>query len=347
MIFWYLLILIIALVNVRICKNGFFQDYLGKEQSNAIKGVFILLVFLGHALLDIKLCGFSFEHKIDWLAQGLYREMGQLVVVMFLFYSGYGVMKSLLSKGKAYLASYPRKRLLATLLNFDVAVCCFILLAWIMGHRMDCSRIVLSFIGWDTFGNSNWYIFVILCCYLAFYVVFRIVGNRYRLGAAALWAVSFAGMITLYFFKPSRWYNTVLVFPAGVVYALFFNELEKWIQKRYGLVTALLLVAFVFLHFMMRMHPLHGLTCNMKSIVFVLLIVALTMKVRINNRWIQWCGLSLFPIYIYQRLPMISIRGLLGSEWVCGHPHFFIGGCFVVTVGIAFLYNKYFRIKLA
>ena len=346
MVFWYLLILIVSLVNVRLCKRGFFPDYLDKEQSNAIKGVFILLVFLGHTLTEIKNSGFSFDRQIDWYAQAFHLEMGQLVVAMFLFYSGFGVMKSLMSKGKTYLVSYPRKRILTTLLNFDVAVCCFILLAWIMGQRLSISRIVLSFIGWDSFGNSCWYIFIILCCYLAFYLIFRLLGNRYRLGAAVLVAVSLAGMLTLYFFKPSRWYNTMLVFPAGVVYALFFKELEQWIQKRYGLVTFILLTSFTFLHFLMRMHPLHGLTFNVKSIVFAVLIVVLTMKVRLGNRWLYWCGFSLFPLYIYQRLPMRSLRGALGPEWICGHPHLFIGGCFIVTVGITLLYNKYFRIKL-
>lgn len=333
-------------MGVRLSKNGYFQDYLGKEQCNAIKGLFILLVFLGHALNDIEHCGFLFDRQIDWYAQAFHLEMGQLVVAMFLFYSGFGVMKSLLSNGKTYLATYPRKRLLTTLLNFDVAVCCFIILDLILGQRLSFSRIVFSFIGWDSVGNSNWYIFIILCCYLAFYIVFRIVGDRYQLGALALVAVFLAGMLTLYCFKPSRWYNTMLVFPAGVVYALFFKELEQWIQKRYGLVTTLLLAGFLLLHILMRMHPLHGLAFNIKSIVFAMLIVILTMKVRIGNRWLYWCGLSLFPLYIYQRLPMISLRGALGPEWICGHPHLFIGGCFVVTVVITLLYNKYFRIKL-
>lgn len=347
MVLWYLLILIVSLLNVRLCKRGFFPDYLEKEQSTAIKGVFILLVFLGHALSEIKLCGFPFDRQIDWCAQAFHLEMGQLVVAMFLFYSGYGVMKSLMSTRNTYLDSYPKKRLLTTFLNFDVAVCFFILLAWIMGEKLSSSRIILSLIGWEGVGNSHWYIFVILCCYLAFYIVFRVFGNRYLLGAVVLVAVSLAGMLVFNFIKPPRWHNTMLVFPAGVVYALFFKELEQRIQKRYCLVIVSLLACFLFLHFVMKLHPLHGLTFNLKSIAFSLLIVALTMKVRIRNRWLYWCGFSLFPLYIYQRLPMITIRGVMGEEWICGHPNIFIGSCFVVTVGIALLYNKYLRIKLA
>lgn len=346
MLFWYVLILIVSLLNVRICKKGFFPDYLGKEQCNAIKGIFILLVFLGHILTYIKHCGFSFDRQIDWSAQAFHLAMGQLVVALFFFYSGYGVMKSLMIKGKAYLDTYPRKRILTTLLNFDIAVCCFILLAWIVGDKLSLSQVALSFIGWKAVGNSNWYIFIILCCYLTFYVVFRVVGNRYLLGTVILTLIILADILILYQFKPRTWYTTILVFPAGVTYALYSKEIERWIQKRYGIVIVLLLVAFLSLSFLMKTHPLHGLTFNMKSIVFALLIVILTMKIRVGNQLLYWCGFSLFPLYIYQRLPMIGLRRIAGDEWVCGHPNIFIGACFVLAVGIALLYNKYFRIKL-
>lgn len=45
-------------------------------------------------------------------------------------------------------------------------------------------------------------------------------------------------------------------------------------------------------------------------------------------------------------LPISAIRGLAGEKWVCANPHVFIGICFMVTVGIALLYNKYLRLKI-
>lgn len=346
MLVWCFLILIVSLVNIQVCRNGFFPDYLEIKQSNAIKGVFILLVFLWHALTEIKDCGFSFERQVDWLAQAFHREMGQLVVAMFFFYSGYGVMRSLIVKGETYLESYPRRRLLTTLLNFDIAVCCFILLTIIIGGKVSILQIALSFVGWRSFGNTGWYIFIILCCYLAFYLVFKLVGTRYKKGVFFISLICLMGVFPLYYLKPSHWYNTMLVFPAGIAYALYSDKLERLIQKRYGLVVLFLLIAFFSLHWLMRMHPLHGLTFNAKSIIFALLIVVLTMKVRVGNRWLYWCGASLFPLFIYQRVPMLSMRAIAGNEWICEYPNVFIIVCFVITVGISLLYNKYFRIKL-
>ena len=345
MVFWYLLILLVALIGVRFCKEGYCQDYLGKEQGNAVKGVFIMLVFLGHAIADIKQCGFVPEVWVDKTAYDIWRGMGQLVVAMFLFYSGFGVMRSLMNKGEAYLDTYPKSRLLTTLVNFDIAVCVFVLLALILGRKVAYSQVFPSFIGWDSVGNSNWYIFIILCCYFVFYLVFKMVGARYLAGTLLLGFVLFVGMLVLHEVKGRIWYNTILVFPAGVLYALYAEELEKVIQKRYILSLLVLLIVFLSLRCLCGVHPLHGLTHNMAAIVFSVLVVAITMKVKISNRWLVWCGFSLFPIYIYQRLPMYTVEHFAGDVWVSGHPHLFIAACFTVTAGISVLYNKFLRIK--
>ena len=94
------------------------------------------------------------------------------------FYSGYGVMESLKVKGNNYLNDFAKKRLGTTLLNFDVAVCCFFLLNYMIGKTLTIEDVLLSLIGWSSVGNSNWYIFVILLCYLAFYISFGISKER-------------------------------------------------------------------------------------------------------------------------------------------------------------------------
>lgn len=301
MIFWYLLILVVSIVGIRTCKTGFYQDYLGKEQCNAIKGIFILLVFLGHAIVEVKTCGFTASGWINRSAFDFFKEMGQLVVAMFLFYSGYGVMKSLMMKGESYLETYPKSRMMTTLVNFDIAVCCFILLNILLGRKMRLSQIALSFIGWDSVGNSNWYIFIILCCYLLYYLIFRVVRSHYAVGALMLGVILFIGMLCLYGVKNHVWYDTVLVFPAGVLFALYAERIEPLIQKHYVLSLLVLLTAFLVLRNIFFIHPLHGLTHNIKSIVFSILIVSVTMKVHIGNKWLYWCGFSLFPLYTYIR----------------------------------------------
>ena len=94
-------------------------------------------------------------------------------IAMFLFYSGYGVMESIKKKGNHYIDAIPRTRVLATLINFDIAVALFAFISLISSQDYTFSHYLLSFIGWKSVGNSNWYIFVIILCYLIVFISFR------------------------------------------------------------------------------------------------------------------------------------------------------------------------------
>lgn len=87
-------------------------------------------------------------------------------------------MESIFKKGQAYVESFPRRRLLPTLLNFDVAVAAFLLLNVVLGIKHSKHDIILAFTGWTSLGNSNWYIFVILLCYLCTYIGFYLVYHK-------------------------------------------------------------------------------------------------------------------------------------------------------------------------
>ena len=130
------------------------------EMTNAIKDIFILLVFISHATPYITESGYDYSGIGDFLFLFINKNVGQWVVAMFLFYSGYGVMESINKKGREYLASFPRKRILCVLANFDVAVLAFFLTNICLGKYFTPQEYLLSFIGWTSVGNSNWYIFV-------------------------------------------------------------------------------------------------------------------------------------------------------------------------------------------
>ena len=119
--------------------------------------------------------GYVVQSCVDQLFRVIDAGLGQMLVVMFLFYSGYGVMESIKTKGSKYVDSIPRKRVLTTLLNFDVAVLVYLLLDISLGIRYSACDTELAFTGWTSIGNSNWYIFVIILCYLITYISHRIV----------------------------------------------------------------------------------------------------------------------------------------------------------------------------
>lgn len=176
LILFPLFIVVIALYGVRFSKVGFFSDYMSKEKTNAIKGIFILFLTLGH-IYHLLVANDSFPDgsRLNVLAYKLNIYFGQLVVVMFLFYSGYGVSEGIKKKGYAYVSAIPRKRILNTLLNFDVAVIISILMAPIICTEIEWTHLFQYLIAWENAGSANWYIFVILACYLVSFVVGTIV----------------------------------------------------------------------------------------------------------------------------------------------------------------------------
>lgn len=166
MIYTLIFLFLLVVYGIRFDREKAYGSYLSRERTDSIKGIFILMVFFSHIKDYIVKAGYEYSGQGDEVFQYFFSFIGQLMVVMFLFYSGYGVMESIRKKGEAYVVAMPRHRVAGTLINFDVAVLIFLVVDLLLGRDVVLSKIVLSFLAWDSLGNSNWYIFAILICYL-------------------------------------------------------------------------------------------------------------------------------------------------------------------------------------
>lgn len=175
----YVIISILLILGCRFHRAGSYNDsYISKEQCNCIKGFFIAVVFCRHIVPYIVEAGYDFSIAGDNVFRWIDGHIGQLLVVMFLFYSGYGVTESIKTKGGEYVRRIPKKRILVTLANFDVAVFIFMVVDFLLSIEYSTKDILLSFTGWKSIGNSNWYIFVILVCYLSSFGAYRISSHK-------------------------------------------------------------------------------------------------------------------------------------------------------------------------
>lgn len=333
---------LLCLYGIHFTVRGFHEDFLSKEKTNSIKGIFILLIVLSHSLQYIEGSSYLFDCFGDNAFTWFFSHLGQMVVVMFLFYSGYGVGESSKYKGLSYVNSMPRRRILTTLINFDVAVIAFILLKVVLGHTISIKQALLSLTGWESVGNSNWYIFVILLCYLFTYISLRLRLPRRGYSIVLLFTLCFATIAALSLFKGHWWYDTILCYPLGFLFSSYKKPVIGCFKKYYWAVGAVLLILFVGLYVCPR--DLWRLFYNTMSMTFALLVILFTMKMGINNRPLQWVGSHLFPIYIYMRLPMIFIKDK-GISLIEFHPALFIIISLVVTLIIAHFY-RFWKIKL-
>ena len=355
----YIFILLLALYGAKFNFHGYTDDCVSRNQCNAVKGFWIMLIFMRHAMQYIKHGGYKFDFFGDGTAKYFDNHIYQLVVACFLFYSGYGVMTSLMTKGKAYADSIPRRRILNTLLNFDVAVLIFIVSDFIVGVNLDAYKVVASLLAWESVGNSNWYIFVILVCYFAAYAGYKSCGLFFRetsdgscgpIGKCAMTTSVFvlAFMLVMMNIREKWWSDTVLCFPAGMAFCEYREKIEDWFRKYYPIFLLLfvgvlsVLICLISEHICVSLYPLMH---NIAAIDLCALTVLLSMKVSLGNKALCWFGANLFPIYIYQRVPMNILSHCCGNSFVCNYPHLFIIISLLISLVIAYLY-RFWQVKL-
>ncbi len=106
MVFLYGFILIAALWGLRFRGADDGDSVLSPEQTTVIKGIFVLLVFASHVGQYLSL------DAADGILTHAYlvirTKLGQMIVVPFLFYSGYGIRCSIDRKGEPYLRAFPK-----------------------------------------------------------------------------------------------------------------------------------------------------------------------------------------------------------------------------------------------
>lgn len=170
MIVLLLILGVICLWNIKF--SNYHEDYISPKNTNAIKGIFAVIILFSHMkgyiTLNDTLADYSFSMILS--------HIGQLMVVMYLFYSGFGIVESMKRKPD-YFETYPKKRILKTLLHFDLAVLFFLLLSIIINAKYSAIDYITCWIGWGSIGNSNWFIFDILALYSIVYLAHSLMRN--------------------------------------------------------------------------------------------------------------------------------------------------------------------------
>jgi peptidoglycan/LPS O-acetylase OafA/YrhL len=140
-----------------------------KEQTGSVKGIFAIIIVFSHFRGYVELSNGFIDTSFEWVI-GLF---GQLMVTLFFFYSGYGILKSYKLK-EDYAKSFFKKRILKTLLHFDLVVMLYVILSFIIKAEYSWVDYVFAWAGWTAVGNSNWFIFVMLSLYVITLIAFFI-----------------------------------------------------------------------------------------------------------------------------------------------------------------------------
>ena len=342
MLIVYLLIFLTVLWGLKLRKEPSLDAAVSVRQGTMLKGVFVLLVFASHV------GGYLSVSPADgFLAKGylsLQARIGQLVVVPFLFFSGYGLRVSIAKKGRPYLRKLPRQRILRIYLHALVIITLFLAVMLFLGDRYTAGELLAGYLLWGSFGNSTWYIFCILLLYLFTWFSFSLFKQTgAALGSCLLLTLAYFLIISR--LNASWWYDTVFVFCFGLVFPELLPLLRRFTERHLlpwlGSV-ALLAAAVLFLTY--GTSGLEGLAYaakeNLRAILVMLLLILLLERLEFGNRLLDWVGKHVFGFYLLQRLPMILLKHFGVNQLSAA---LFVSVSVLGTVLLVVLFDSVFR----
>lgn len=326
-------------------------DYLGKDQANAIKGFFILFLTIGHIMYALAkydlyplALGDKLERMIHW-------SVGQLDVVMFLFFSGYGVAESIRkdSDGKrGYLRFFPKKRVLKTYINYAVGISIFLLFSPLTGKIVQWDKIheYYLFLAEGQLGAPTWYIFIIIVCYILTWVVASIF-KKSRLMRVSMLSISLMAVaLILSLYKDTYWYNTMFAYAYGYAFSEYRGKLESIYSRSWLIYLIISVLCFILLYNVQNRMP-HLISHNLLSVFFATVIILISYKFKFGNKLINWCGSHLFPIYMYQGLFYYLLLNIGGEKHILASWSPFLYALLSVIITLVFArYYHYIEIKM-
>ncbi len=239
------------------------------------------------------------------------------------------------SGGDEYVKSFPRNRILKLLVHFDLAVLLFLIVQTLLGIRFPLSNYFYCWIGWQTVGNSNWFIFDMLVLYLIMYgalsaTVRLSMSKPFSLAILCLLSISVWLFLNHMKLGETWWYNTLIALPLGAIYSQIHTGIDAFHEKShwaFALSVILCSVLWIVLRRRIRLDS-YGVSASLFSLV----VIGVTSFFSFDNPILQWLGKNCFQIYILQRI-LVIVLSYFGQN---GNPYVLILGSFFLTVLLAF-----------
>ena len=168
------------------------------------------------------------------------------------------------------------------------------------------------------------------------YVGFRISRNDLIKGLLITTFFIAGYILVIRKFKDSQYYNTVLCYAFGLWYAIAKKKIDSKIlyNNNWWIAWGGAAIAFAICAYCRDVNLILN---QFYYLLFVLVIVLLSMRVKLDSFTLLWCGQNLLGLYILQRIPMI-----LCKEWkLTSNIYLSLFACIIVTIFLAVAFRKY------
>ena len=307
------------------------------ENTNAIKGLFVWMIFFRHftEYLNYK----SIKNKKSILID---KSLKQNIVSLFLFYSGYGILESFKKKGNKYIKTLPIKSFIF-LIKTEIIIFIFLCNNLLLGIKINLVQYLQAIILRKSIGNSYWFCFTIISLYIySFFAFFFVKKGIFSIfGILLITIICFLHIYLVYnYYHPKSIISvdTIICFVLGFHYSFFKSFIDLIIQKNdliyFGTISILIIKYYQFYVY----SPNNLYYMSLINGFFAVIIIIISMKIRIKNNFLLLLNNHSYSIYLLQRVIMkyVKIKDLFrNNEFI----KFFFE--FITVIFIAILFDKY------
>lgn len=311
------------------------QDYLSKETTGCLKGIFAVVVLIHHLY---QYSGIHINDIVDMLVQ----SMGYLAVGMFFFISGYGMFISV--QKRDYLNRFWKKRFVPLYLFYVILIGLYLMWRMILGIHTSKIEFMQSFFFGGTIVVNAWYLQCIFIYYIIFYFIFSsLKENKIRLYMMALTTIGYC-LMCISLKLSSTWYESIFCLLAGMMWAFEKEKLDEKLRIKSNSYLGIVLVLFGATY--LAQFKLGTISKMLSAVLFSILVVLLSYFLKeskiIQNKITKYLGKYSLEIYVAQGFFLFIQKGnRFNLDAQCFISMVFIG----TFVGAWFLHQIYYEIN--
>lgn len=258
------ILLLITLLLYLLPQN---KEYLNVKSTSGLRG-FLALGIIFHHISPLVKTGEEFSN---------FSYMGTYIVSIFFFLSAYGLYVQNESR-ENYLDNFLVKRLSKIIVPFFIISLIYMFYRFVNGQLIDLNFFINLFKQGSTIIYNGWFVDIIILMYIFFYLSFKFFQNKF------LSIVFNTIFIICYICLAIKlgynfwWYNSVLAFAIGLIWAKNQNKIDRFLEKYYFIVIVLVTVLlFVSHRYDILLKYLHiedsysyALAANLDNIIFTI-----------------------------------------------------------------------------
>ena len=282
-------------------SNDFFKDYIDLKNTFSIKGIFVWIIIFYHYA--------HYEWRRKYLFEIIVDNIGQKMVSMFLFYSGYGIYESFKKKGNKYAKSLLIKSVVI-LIKSELIILIYAIRCIIYRKEVSLKTFIYTIFFKSSIGNSYWFAYTIILYYFYAYLAFLPIKNKkyYFAGIINITVICCVhGYFTYFYYLQKKIsIDNTLPFILGFIYSLVRNITDKYIMMYdftyFGYYT---LTSLIYYYFYTHKKKNIFMRIFMNG-TFSILVILTTMKVRFNNEILKFLNVHSYSIYLLQKAVLLT-----------------------------------------